>query len=135
MIELIAGIAIALSWAAIFAVAWNISRTIELGRHVDEFGKESHDNGTDIYTRISSLKDHLRSLDNEVRCLKVNMDSLNQLSTAETGIYTMRTDKSTGKQTWVKAQDLEDQYLAQQPGRSADDVLEAAARMMSNGRA
>ena len=71
----------------------------------------------------------------ELNALKNELELMKQLQYAETGIYNMTTDKSTGKQSWVRARELEDNYLAQQGGRSPDDVLEAAARMMANGRA
>jgi hypothetical protein len=71
----------------------------------------------------------------ELTTLKNELELMKQLQYAETGIYNMTTDKSTGKQSWVRAQTLEDNYISQQAGRSPDDVLEAAARMMANGRA
>jgi hypothetical protein len=73
------------------------------------------------------LRADMRKVENELELSK-------QLQYADTGIYNMTTDQSTGKQAWIKTQELEDSFIRQQAGRSPDEVLQAAQRIVERGR-
>ena len=130
MVELIAGAAIALSWVGLFTCAWLVQQISNANLRTEKALQECHDRTLRTLLRVDNVKRTLDKMHIELGSLTAELDAYKQLSTAETGIYNMKTDPSTGKRTWVKAQDLEDQYFASAE-RGPDDVLEAAARMMT----
>jgi hypothetical protein len=84
--------------------------------------------------RIGACRSHLEALEHEQKELQNKVVLLDQLQYAETGVYNVQTDKETGAQRIVRAQQMEDTWLGQQGSRGPDDILEAAERI-ANARA
>jgi hypothetical protein len=132
--EMIAGFATGLALVAFLAAGWLVRHCMRIEEDIYVLQADLRCNEKEVRQCIDKtimvtdvLRADMRKVENELELSK-------QLQYADTGIYNMTTDQSTGKQAWIKTQELEDSFIRQQAGRSPDEVLQAAQRIVERGR-
>ena len=146
MTDLLTGIAIALAVVDMALLVWCISRT--LTTHINLVQQEAFISRelADLRQRLGHIETRLddnhklllhghTELAQRVMQNEKNIEKLGESQYAESGIYNVIKDPGTGKSKVVKAQALEDEWIQSQSGRSPDEILEAAERLMASGRA
>ena len=127
MSEILSGAAIALTWVALFGLAWMFKQMTGAQRYAQELHLQ-------LSILNSELSRKLEALHQTNHGYRAELDSLHGMMTCEPGVYKMQVDEHTGARTYKREQLLEDEFAAhRQADGSPLDILEAVNRMAAYG--